>query len=129
MKISVAYYNTTDPQTQDFLLRLQEELRTSIGFLLQLTKMIFTPVIEIVFCEFLGENILDKSRLDWICCCFHLVTRRLTTRRIDVEENAEKNRENARLSVKTPTKNVEKVAYSGTHHKKTEYRNHKPRSN
>ena len=53
----------------------------------------------------------------------------LTTRRIDVEENAEKNRENARLSVKTPTKNVEKVAYSGTHHKKTEYRNHKPRSN
>ncbi|MFG6366545.1 hypothetical protein, partial [Schaedlerella sp.] len=60
---------------------------------------------------------------------FRLAGHRLTTRRIDVEENAEKNRENARLSVKTPTKNVEKVAYSGTHHKKTEYRNHKPRSN
>lgn len=58
-----------------------------------------------------------------------LVAHHLTTRRIDVEENAEKNRENARLSVKTPTKNVEKVAYSGTHHEKTEYRNHKPRSN
>ncbi len=56
-------------------------------------------------------------------------TQSLTTRRIDVEENAEKNRENARLSVKTPTKNVEKVAYSGAHHKKTEYRNHKPCSN
>ncbi|MCI9529038.1 MAG: helix-turn-helix domain-containing protein [Angelakisella sp.] len=53
----------------------------------------------------------------------------LTTRRIDVEENAEKNRENARLSVKTPTKDVEKMAYSGTHHEKTKYRNHKPRSN
>ncbi len=61
--------------------------------------------------------------------CIPRKARPLTTRRIDVEENAEKNRENARLSVKTPTKNVEKVAYSGTHHKKTEYRNHKPRSN
>ena len=60
---------------------------------------------------------------------FYTPSLHLTTRRIDVEENAEKNRENARLSVKTPTKNVEKVAYSGTHHKKTEYRNHKPRSN
>lgn len=35
----------------------------------------------------------------------------LTKRRIDVEENAEKNRGNARLSVKTPTKNAEKMAY------------------
>lgn len=70
LKISVAYYSTTNPKTQDFLLRLQEEMLISIGFLLQLTEMIFTPVIEIVFCEFLGENILDKSRLgclwNWI---------------------------------------------------------------
>jgi len=42
-------------------------------------------------------------------------------RRIDVEENTEKYRENARLSVKTPTKYVEKMACSGTHHEKTEY--------
>jgi hypothetical protein len=47
-----------------------------------------------------------------------LAIHRLTTRRIDVKENAEKNRENARSSVKTPTKNVEKMAYFGTHHKK-----------
>ncbi len=77
----------------------------------------------------MGEIPLDKCFLGSQCLRIPRLARRLTTRRIDVEENAEKNRENARLSVKTPTKNVEKVAYSGTHHKKTEYRNHKPRSN
>ena len=77
----------------------------------------------------MGESPLDKCPLDFELKNSRLAVRRLTTRRIDVEENAEKNRENARLSVKTPTKNVEKVAYSGTHHKKTEYRNHKPCSN
>ena len=65
-----------------------------------------------------GENTLDKSHIGCLWNCSRLAARPLTTRRIDVEENAEKNRENARLSVKTPTKNVEKVAYSGTHHKK-----------
>ena len=77
----------------------------------------------------LGKIPLDKCSLDSVSKNSRHLIHRLTTRRIDVEENAEKNRENARLSVKTPTKNVEKVAYSGTHHKKTEYRNHKPRSN
>lgn len=33
MKISVAYYNTTNPQTQDFVLRLQEKILLSIEFL------------------------------------------------------------------------------------------------
>ena len=81
------------------------------------------------FFEIFAEIILDKSHLGCLWSWIRLEACPLTTRRIDVEENAEKNRENARLSVKTPTKNVEKVAYSGTHHEKTEYRNHKPRSN
>lgn len=34
MKISAAYYNTTNPKTQDFLLRLQEEILLSIEFLI-----------------------------------------------------------------------------------------------
>ena len=66
----------------------------------------------------IGENILDKSHLGCLWNWIPRKARPLTNRRIDVEENAEKNRENARLSVKTPTKNVEKVACSGTHHKK-----------
>ena len=54
-------------------------------------------------------------------CLWNWIPRKarpLTTRRIDVEENAEKSRKNARLSVKTPTKYVEKMAYSGTHREK-----------
>lgn len=53
----------------------------------------------------------------------------LMKRRMDVKENTEKNRENAHLSVKTPIKNVEKMACPSTIHAKHKNRNHKPRSN